>query len=183
MNQELVELSRAFHFAALRHEQHRRKGERAEPYVNHLAEVLLLLAEATGGEDPVLLLGALLHDTVEDTETTLAELEETFGPEVARLVSEVTDDKALPKEERKRLQIETIRSKSERARLLKMADQTSNVRSLGSSPPAHWTLQRKQQYIHWAQAVVDGCRGLNAHLEEAFDQASQAAAEVLGSDG
>ncbi len=176
-------LARAFHFASLKHEQQRRKGARGEPYVNHPAEVTCLLAEATGGEDLLLLLGGLLHDTVEDTETTLVEIEEQFGPEVATLVGEVTDDKNLSKQMRKRLQIETVREKSERARLLKIADKTSNLQALVSSPPEGWNPDRKREYLIWAQQVVDSCRGLNSQLEVAFDNAVQRAIAALGLPG
>ena len=103
---DLVLLARAADYAARQHIAQRRKGERAEPYVNHLTEVAALLAEATDGSDVVLLMGGLLHDTLEDTDATYEDLEQRFGPEVASLVAEVTDDKSLPKEERKRLQID-----------------------------------------------------------------------------
>jgi hypothetical protein len=128
MSTDLVKLARAADYAARQHIAQRRKGERAEPYVNHLIEVAALLAEATAGEDVVLLMGGLLHDTLEDTDSTYEDLEQRFGPEVAALVAEVTDDKSLPKEERKRLQIAKTPGKSRRAKLLKLADKTSNLR-------------------------------------------------------
>jgi guanosine-3',5'-bis(diphosphate) 3'-pyrophosphohydrolase len=108
---------------------------------------------------------------VEDTSATFEELEREFGPEIAELVREVTDDKNLKKEERKRLQIETAGKKSHRARLIKIADKTSNLRSILSSPPTDWSTQRKREYFDWAAAVVDRCRGVNSQLEEAFDRA------------
>ena len=98
MSTDLVKLAHAADYAARQHIAQRRKGERAEPYVNHLIEVAALLAEATAGEDVVLLMGGLLHDTLEDTDATYEDLEQRFGPEVAALVAEVTDDKSLPKE-------------------------------------------------------------------------------------
>src|SRR6476661_4663777 len=110
--QSIVLITRAMEFAAHKHTDIRRKGARSEPYVNHLAEVARLLADATAGEDPALVAAGLLHDTVEDTKTTFEELEQEFGAEVAGLVREVTDDKNLKKEERKRLQIETAGNKS-----------------------------------------------------------------------
>src|SRR5439155_6020471 len=130
----LLLVTRACDFAARRHVEIRRKGLAGEPYVNHLAEVAVLLAEATHGQDALLLAAGFLHDTIEDTPTTYEELETLFGPEVAALVAEVTDDKRLPKMERKRLQIETAAGKSERARLIKIADKTSNVRALVTTP-------------------------------------------------
>jgi (p)ppGpp synthase/HD superfamily hydrolase len=171
MSTDLVKLTRAADYAARQHIAQRRKGERAEPYVNHLIEVAALLAEATAGEDVVLLMGGLLHDTLEDTESTYEDLEKRFGPEVAALVAEVTDDKSLPKEERKRLQITKTAGKSRRAKLLKLADKTSNLRGLIHSPPVGWTEARLRDYVVWAEEVVRSCRGLNPELEAAFDAA------------
>jgi (p)ppGpp synthase/HD superfamily hydrolase len=172
---DLVLLARAADYAARQHIAQRRKGERAEPYVNHLIEVAALLAEATDGSDVVLLMGGLLHDTLEDTDATYDDLVERFGPEVASLVAEVTDDKSLPKEERKRLQIEKTAAKSRRAKLLKIADKTSNLRGLITSPPVGWTEARLRDYVVWANDVVRSCRGLNPRLEAAFDEAHEKA--------
>jgi (p)ppGpp synthase/HD superfamily hydrolase len=173
-------VARAAEFAARAHVTQRRKGAAQEPYINHLAEVAWLLAEATGGEDAVLVAAGWLHDTLEDTDTEREELERLFGPEVASVVAEVTDDKALPKVDRKRLQIETAPRKSLRARLLKIADKTSNLNSIGLSPPSDWDAERRTDYVIWAEAVVAGCRGLNAHLEAKFDEAVRQAREILG---
>jgi guanosine-3',5'-bis(diphosphate) 3'-pyrophosphohydrolase len=167
----VVLIARAADFAARAHTMQRRKGDAQEPYINHLAEVALLLTEATGGEDPSVIAAGWLHDTLEDTETEREELEALFGPVVAALVAEVTDDKSLKKTERKRLQIETTPLKSVQARLIKIADKTSNLRTIALSPPAGWDLARRREYIRWAEAVVAGCRGLNAGLEQGFDEA------------
>src|SRR5258706_1875415 len=142
MRGDLVLLTRAADYAARQHIAQRRKGETAEPYINHLTEVAALLAEATDGSDVVLLMGGLLHDTLEDTDATYEDLVDRFGPEVAALVAEVTDDKSLPKEERKRLQVETTAKKSRRAKLLKVADKASNLRGLVRSPPSGWPQER-----------------------------------------
>ena len=180
MSTDLVLLARAADYAARQHIAQRRKGERAEPYINHLTEVAALLAEATDGSDVVLVMGGLLHDTLEDTDATYEDLEERFGSAVAALVAEVTDDKSLPKEERKRLQIEKTAGKSQRAKLLKLADKTSNLRSLVQSPPAGWSRQRLGDYVVWAGDVVRSCRGLNPRLEAAFDAAHQEASRQFG---
>jgi (p)ppGpp synthase/HD superfamily hydrolase len=177
---DLVRLARAADYAARQHIAQRRKGERAEPYVNHLTEVAALLAEATNGSDVVLLMGGLLHDTLEDTDATYEDLVERFGSDVAALVAEVTDDKSLPKEERKRLQIITTAARSRRAKLLKLADKTSNLRGLVSSPPVGWTEARLRDYVVWAHDVVQSCRGLNARLEQAFDEAHDKASRHYG---
>lgn len=180
MNTDLVRLARAADYAARQHIAQRRKGDGAEPYVNHVAEVAALLAEATDGDDPVLVMGGLLHDTLEDTDATYADLEARFGPEVAALVQEVTDDKSLPKDVRKRLQIEKTPSKSRRAKLLKIADKTSNLRGLVHSPPTGWTAERLRDYVGWAEQVVRSCRGLNAKLEAEFDAAYDTARKKFG---
>lgn len=164
-------MSRAWQVATERHVDQRRKGERAEPYVNHLAEVAMLAAEATGGEDVHLVVAAVLHDTVEDTGVTHAELVEQFGKDVADLVAEVSDDKNLPKAERKRRQIEHAPHLSTRAKILKLADKTSNLRALAKSPPADWSHDRKSEYVEWARKVVAGLRGANPWLEAMFDRA------------
>ena len=180
MGRDLVQLAQAADFAARQHSAQRRKGESAEPYINHLTEVASLLAEATGGDDVVLLMGGLLHDTLEDTDTTYEDLVARFGPEVAALVAEVTDDKSLRKEERKRLQIEKTPGKSRRAKLLKLADKTSNLLFLVQSPPRGWTQERLRDYVQWAEAVVRSCRGLNARLEADFDAAYREAKTRFG---
>ena len=172
---ELLLVVRALEFAARRHSAQRRKGRAAEPYVNHLAEVARLLAEAGGGPagrpDAELVAAGLLHDTLEDTATQAAELEREFGPIVLGLVQEVTDDKSLPRQERKRLQVETSGGKSVRARMIKIADKTSNLRSLLASPPVGWNRRRRLEYFQWAAQVVERCRGVSPELEAAFDRA------------
>ena len=179
MGSEIVAVARALDFAARKHSKQRRKGEAGEPYVNHLAEVARLVAEATEGRDPVAVLAALLHDAIEDTPTTREELEQEFGREVADIVVEVTDDKSLPKMERKRLQEENAPHKSTRAKLVKIADKTSNLRSIAKSPPMDWDLKRQRDYFDWAARVVAGCRGTNATLERWFDEAHAAGLEAL----
>ena len=183
MGSDIVAVARALDFAARKHADQRRKGEAKEPYVNHLAEVAWLVAQATEGSDTVAVLAALLHDAIEDTPTTREELEREFGPEVAEIVAEVTDDKSLPKAERKRLQVESAPSKSARAKLVKIADKTSNLRSIAKSPPMGWDLKRQREYFEWAARVVAGCRGVNATLERWFDEAHAAGLEALGRRG
>ena len=181
MSADIVLLARAADYAARQHIAQRRKGERAEPYINHLTEVAALLAEATGGTDVTLLAGGLLHDTLEDTDATYEDLEQRFGPEVAALVAEVTDDKSLPKEERKRLQIDKTPAKSRRAKLLKIADKTSNLRSMVTQPAGGMDARRGcATTSSWAEQVVRSCRGLNAALDAAFDAAHADAKRHLG---
>jgi (p)ppGpp synthase/HD superfamily hydrolase len=171
MNIDLVQVTRALDYAAHKHVSQRRKGEAKEPYINHLAEVAHLLAEATGGDDGNLVIAGLLHDCIEDQGVTYEELVELFGDDVASLVRDVTDDKTLLKAERKRRQVEGAPHKSDRAKMLKIADKTSNLRAMVTSPPSGWDEQRKRDYFAWALAVVAGCRGVNAFLEAKFDEA------------
>lgn len=175
-----MDLTRAFDFAARKHAGQRRKGSGQEPYINHLAEVAALVAEATGGLDPVVVLAAILHDTVEDTGTQPEEIERLFGAEVLSVVLEVTDDKSLPEARRKALQVESAAGKSARARLLKIADKTSNLRSLAHSPPRDWSGDRRRRYVAWAREVVDRCRGVSPALEAVFDAAWKEAAGRVG---
>jgi (p)ppGpp synthase/HD superfamily hydrolase len=170
---DAVLVSRAYAFAAERHAQQRRKGEKEEPYINHLVEVAALVAAATEGKDPGLTAAAVLHDTLEDTQTSFEELEDVFNRDVADLVAEVTDDKSLPKQTRKDLQVANTPKKSSRAKIIKIADKISNLRSLVNSPPGNWTEERKRDYLDWARQVVDGARGVNAWLEDAFDDAAR----------
>ena len=168
-------VSQAACFAADRHRGQMRKGERGTPYLNHLAEVAALVASQTNGNDPALVASAWLHDTVEDTATTREDLVHHFGEDVAALVMEATDDKSLPKAERKRLQEVHAPHKSPRAKILKIADKLSNVREVLSDPPSDWDMARRRDYIEWAMRVVAGLRGGAPLLETEFDAAAEAA--------
>jgi (p)ppGpp synthase/HD superfamily hydrolase len=157
-------------FAAEKHAAQRRKGAAAEPYINHLLEVAGLVASAGPEVDTNLVIAALLHDTIEDTGVTEAEITERFGADVAHLVVEVTDDKSLSKAERKRLQIVNAPKKSARAQAIKLADKISNLRAILSSPPVDWTDQRKAEYFDWAREVVEGLSAPNPLLKAEFDR-------------
>lgn len=163
----------ALAFAAHKHRDQRRKDAVASPYINHPIALANVLANECGIDDERVLIAAILHDTIEDTETTEQELVREFGQEIANIVLEVTDDKALPKAERKRLQIEHAATASRRAKLVKLADKICNLRDIASSPPADWPLQRCQEYFDWAKAVIDRLRGVHPALEHLFDAAYQ----------
>ncbi|MCU1254813.1 MAG: guanosine-3,5-bis(diphosphate) 3-pyrophosphohydrolase MESH1-like isoform [Candidatus Angelobacter sp.] len=160
----------AARFAAEKHAQQKRKGEHGEPYFNHLLEVAELIAASGRDLDAELMMAAFLHDTVEDTGVTLTELEQRFGKDVAALVAEVTDDKSLPKETRKQLQIQNTPKKSSRAQTLKVADKISNLRAIIASPPVGWNLERKKQYFEWARQVVSGIAEPNTFLKKEFEK-------------
>lgn len=144
----------AVFFAAAVHKDQRRKDAAKTPYVNHCIDVARQLERIGGVTDVEVLQAALLHDTVEDTQTTSFHLRELFGARVAKLVEEVTDDKSLPYAERKRLQIAHAPSLSPEAKQIKLADKLCNVADMTAQEPAAWPLSRKKEYLDWAQRVV-----------------------------
>lgn len=167
-----AEVLRAAVFAGRVHAGHRRKGAAQEPYVNHVLEVAMILA-AHGAPTPAIV-AAMLHDTVEDSDTdpeptTLAAIEAAFGAEVAAIVAEVSDDKALPKETRKALQVRHAPRKSDAAKQLKLADKISNLRAMTASPPAGWDHGRRVEYVGWAGRVAQGLKGVNPGLDALFE--------------
>ena len=168
------QLMTALAFAADKHKNQRRKDADASPYINHPIALANLLLNEAGVEDQRVLIAAVLHDTIEDTDTTEQELVRHFGKDIADIVLEVTDDKALPKAERKRLQIEHAAHISRRAKLVKLADKICNLRDITASPPADWSIQRKQEYFDWAKSVVDELRGVHPGLEHLFDKTYEA---------
>lgn len=158
------EVYRALRFAADRHTDQRRKGSRGEPYVNHLIEVIWLLSEFAEVNDPILLIAAALHDVIEDTETTLAEIDREFGAAVSRIVADVTDDTSLEKLERKRQQEIRVAAASPDVKLLKLADHAGNVATL----PDNWTLERRLDYLDWSGRVTGHCLGIRQRLDAEY---------------
>jgi len=177
---EVAQLLQAIEFSAYKHRTQRRKDADASPYINHPIAVGTLLATVGGVTDLPVLIAAVLHDTLEDTETTPAELQEHFGAEVRALVEEMTDDKSLPKAERKRLQVEHAPRVSARAKLIKLADKIANVRDVSTTPPSDWSLERRREYLDWTQDVIAGCRGENLGLEACYDEALVEGRRELG---
>ncbi|MDZ4832979.1 MAG: HD domain-containing protein [Candidatus Melainabacteria bacterium] len=178
MTNELSELGVIFDalsYASKMHATQRRKDNKDTPYINHPIDVARMLVTIGGITDSNTLAAAILHDTVEDTEATAESIEELFGAAIRDLVLECSDDKSLPKEERKRLQVVNASHKSQAAKCIKLADKISNVRDISDSPPAFWTVQRMQEYLVWAGKVVDGLRGANQPLEELFDRTLETA--------
>lgn len=171
MASDLQSLLDAVMFAADKHRNQRRKDADASPYINHPIALAHLLSTAGGVDDVVVLQAAVLHDTIEDTETTEAELRARFGDDVADIVLELTDDKSLPKQRRKELQVEHAPHKSTRAALVKLADKTCNLRDVAATPPADWPPERQQEYFDWAKRVVDALPHVNSALEAAFEAA------------
>jgi guanosine-3',5'-bis(diphosphate) 3'-pyrophosphohydrolase len=167
--EEVSLLLRALCFAASRHRNQRRKDQEASPYINHLIDVAQILWEIGRIRDVGTLVAGILHDAIEDTDTSPEDLEAEFGASVRSIVEEVSDDKRLPKQERKRLQVEHAGSCSVPARQIKLADKISNVQDMIDSPPTRWPLERCLEYVDWAEEVVNGLRGTNPALERCFD--------------
>ena len=161
---------KAAKFAALKHRDQRRKDVESSPYIIHPISVALVIADIGGIEEPEILAAALLHDTLEDTDTSVSELDEIFGETVRQYVEEVTDDKSLPKEERKQKQIEHAATLSRGATLIKLGDKISNVSDVTHSPPAGWDTERRKQYLDWAEAVINNCPKVNNDLEVHFSE-------------
>lgn len=166
---DITLLLAALKFAAKKHRDQRRKDQGATPYINHPIEVAETLWFQGNVRDMITIVGALLHDTLEDTNATTEEIRQQFGEQVLALVQEVTDDKSLPKLERKRLQIEHAPHQSARAKQVKLADKICNVTDIINSPPHNWSLKRCQEYIDWSKQVVAGLRGINPALEACYD--------------
>ena len=164
-------LIRAIDFAARKHRLQRRKDVEASPYINHPVALMSVLCVEAGVCDVEVLSAAVLHDTIEDTQTTRDEISREFGKKIADIVAEVTDDKSLPTKERKRLQIERAPQKSPAASLVTMADKIANLRDIAASPPSGWDLERRQEYFAWAKAVVDKLPGPHPLLRELFEVA------------
>ncbi|MES9861255.1 MAG: HD domain-containing protein [Candidatus Thiodiazotropha sp. LLP2] len=168
-NNQLPLITRALLFAARKHRDQRRKDVQSTPYVNHPIMLMDILVNEAGVYDAETLIAALLHDTIEDTETTVEEIESEFGLVIAGLVMEVTDDNTLTKLERKAMQIDHAPELSPKAKLVKLADKIANLRDVQQSPPIGWDLSRRQSYFDWAKDVIDGLRGAHQQLEELFD--------------
>lgn len=163
-------LLKALTFAAEKHRNQRRKDQSGTPYINHPIGLVSILCHEAGIFDPEVLMGALLHDTVEDTDTQFSEIQALFGSGVEHIVRQVTDDKSLPKAVRKQQQIEHAAHVSDQAKLVKLADKIHNLRDLVKSPPASWSPERRREYCLWSKQVVDQLRGVHPPLEALFDE-------------
>lgn len=162
-------LTKALAFAAQKHRHQRRKDVHASPYINHpiqLADELTCVGKV---EDIATLVAAVLHDTIEDTQTTFEELVQHFGDEIAHIVLEVTDDDSLSKADRKRLQVEKAPSISRKAKLVKLADLITNVYDVLYNDSPNWPFEKRKSYVEWAYQVAQGLRGTSPALEAKFD--------------
>jgi guanosine-3',5'-bis(diphosphate) 3'-pyrophosphohydrolase len=180
MNESVGLILKALRFAAEKHSDQRRKDAKSSPYINHPIQVAETLWTIGGVRDVTLLLAAILHDTIEDTGTRPDEIRAEFGKEVLALVLEVTDDKSLPKQVRKQLQVETAPHKTHNAKLLKLADKICNVHDMITSPPSDWSPERKQEYLLWTEKVVAGLRGVNEAMEKYYDDLLKDGKQSMG---
>ncbi len=165
----LPQLFDALNLAAEKHQYQRRSGYDRLPYINHLLKVADALLRIGGETDPELLLAALLHDIIEDTDVTEEDLREKFGERVAHTVTELTDDMRLPHAERKRLQVLGAAALSTDARKIRIADKACNIFDI-LAYPIDWPLEKKQAYVTNAIEIVDQIRGVNPRLEAWFDE-------------
>ena len=172
---------KALHFAADKHRYQKRKGEDASPYINHPIYVAQILSDIAGVTDVEILSGAVLHDTVEDTDASLHDIELAFGLNVARIVEEVSDDKSLKKKARKQAQIDHASHISREGALVKVADKIANIRDVASNPPADWDTERRKDYLDWAEMVVARCKPESPELVRYFEESLANAREVLAS--
>jgi len=159
----------AVHFSAEKHKYQRRKNIQQTPYICHPIRVADLLTKVAKVTDIRVLISALLHDTVEDTDTSFEEITHRFGSQIAAIVREVTDDKTLPKQVRKQQQIDHAPHVSTEAKLVKLADKLDNLTDLLTTTPVGWSPQRVADYFDWGEKVVHGLRGTNQYLEKALD--------------
>lgn len=171
---------KALRFSAEKHTDQRRRDSKSSPYINHPIQVAETLWRVGAVRDEAVLTASILHDTIEDTDATPDEIKREFGEEVLGLVLEVTDDKSLPIEVRKQLQIENAAQKSHKAKLIKLADKICNVYDLIHFPPSGWSLKRKQEYLLWSEKVIHGVRGANKELEARYDEVLKEGKQILG---
>lgn len=174
---DIAAVFRALRFAADKHRTQRRKDATDTPFINHLIDVAEILAGAGGIDDSVILQAALLHDALEDTDATAAEIEQAFGPQVLRLVEELTEDRSLRRAVRKQQIIDRAPRMSPAARQIKIADMVSNLRSTPMGDSDDWPLRFRREYVDFAEKVFAGCRGVNPKLDELFAQTLAATRE------
>ncbi|MDA0709544.1 MAG: HD domain-containing protein [bacterium] len=177
-SEDCGKLVRAAHFAAEKHRDQRRKDEAQTPYINHPLSVADLL-RVFGVVDIEILSAAILHDVLEDTQTSPGEIAEQFGMAVLALVVEVSDDKSHLKQVRKDLQIENAHTLSEGARLIRLADKICNLTDMVTRPPVGWMKDRLSAYVEWCEAVVSRMPKTHSGLEARFEEVSESARQAF----
>jgi len=172
-------IAKALSFAAYKHRHQQRKNVERVPYINHPLELVEVLVVEGDVFDIEVLCAAILHDTVEDTDTSFYEIQDLFGLAISNIVREVTDDKTLPKSQRKQAQIDHAPHTSPKAKLVKLADKIVNIRDVTHRPPEGWSDERIAEYVAWSERVVSGLRGVHPVLEKLFDAVLSAAKEKI----
>jgi (p)ppGpp synthase/HD superfamily hydrolase len=176
---ELIAVMRAANFAAKRHTHQRRKGAAQEPYINHLLEVASLVTEATNGTEPNVTIAALLHDTIEDQNVSADAIASEFGHDAPVLFWKSATTRRFRKRSASADRLSPRRRKADKAKLIKLADKTSNLRAVANSPAADWSVERRLEYVEWAKSVVAGIRGTSPWLEKQFDVAAEQAMQSV----
>jgi len=174
-----TKLLSALKFAAIKHKGQFRKGSYQTPFIYHPIQVAALLAENGEGDSENLLIAAILHDVIEDTNTSAQEIKTRFGEAVCNLVLECTDNKNLESWERKQHQIHYAPKASIAAKKLKLADKICNIMDIREDPPTGWSVERKLAYLQWSDAVYAGLKGVNPSLDRLFENELAKTKEVL----
>jgi guanosine-3',5'-bis(diphosphate) 3'-pyrophosphohydrolase len=166
----LKQIFDALQFSADKHRKLKRKNKHATPYINHPIDVARILVTVGGVNDTDIICAALLHDTIEDTQTTEKEIEDIFGTKVKDYVVELTDNMELSADRRKEMQAKSFPHKSTGAKLIKLCDKISNVSDVIHDPPVFWTHSRRLRYLDSAEQLLDAIRGTNENLERKLDE-------------
>ncbi len=168
-NSDVEKILKGVEFAADKHRLQTRKNKEKTPYIAHPIGVAENLMKTGNVRDASMIIGALLHDTLEDTQTTFSEIEKAFGKDVANYVKELSCDKGLTHSEKNRRQVIEASHKSAGAAQIKLADKLANLSELTHNPPSSWTQERVDQYYEWAQSVIDRLPAANPALKKAVD--------------
>ena len=168
MSEDLTLVLKAAFFSGEKHKKQRRRDADETPYINHPLEVAYILLEEGGITDAPTLAAALLHDTLEDTDTTREELAMIFGHEISNLVVELTDlDSVLP-DQKKQRELERAYNLSDKAKRVKIADKTANIRDLATMPPKNWDIKRQIEYFNFAKKIAEATASASPELEKVF---------------
>jgi (p)ppGpp synthase/HD superfamily hydrolase len=170
-------LDRAIQFAATRHDGQVRDGEHALPYICHPIEVVIHLRHVGGVIDETSLAAAVLHDLLEETDTTIEDLEKEFGAAVSELVRQLTRVEPTPEETaglsneeiynlRTARFLTEIQSMSAAAQCIKLADRLSNLREAKRTRSSK-KIERYRKQTHRILEIIP--RSVNPELWDAVN--------------
>jgi (p)ppGpp synthase/HD superfamily hydrolase len=171
---QIEKLFEALEYASKLHKDQRRKGNGGSPYVNHLIEVASLLSRVAEVTDHEVIIAAILHDVLEDTEAREGDIFDRFGGTVLAYVKHVTDDKLLSLEKRRIAQLKSIENSSSQIQLIKLADHCSNIASL----PPSWDRARLESYISWSHSIAVHCYSASEELAKVYKKRYDSALEI-----